>query len=279
MTYAPFALVQEKGMSYQHQRGPDDEEKIGVTMSMVWVYINSKDNEDDETGPPTCVAYDDNTKATWAMARQSKEITEDLVSWMRSNSKNAGYSGMRITLKSDGEVSMKALKNQMALKRESPTSIIHTPVRESKANGAMEASIRSWKGQVRTIRLYLEHRLKVEIEFGHPVLTWLTFWSSEIINKFRARNGRTASELMTGHRVRHLVIGFGEKIMGQFTADKNIKNDHDTRWFEAFFLGVETCSGCYLVVNSDGICKIANIRRLLDENAYDQNVTNNLGQY
>ena len=104
------------------------------------------------------------------------------------------------------------------------------------------------------------------------MLTWLTFWSSEIINKFRARNGRTAYELMTGHRVRHLMIGFGEKIMGQFTADKTSKNDHDTRWFEAFFLGVETCSGSYLVVNSDGIFKIANIRRLPDENAYDDKI-------
>ena len=86
-------------------------------------------------------------------------------------------------------------------------------------------------------------------------------------NEFRARNGRTAYELMTGHRVRHLVIGFAENIMCQFTADKTMKNDHDSRWFEAFFFGVESCSGSYLVANVDGIFKIANVRRLPDENA------------
>ena len=174
--WCPFC-VQGKGISYQHRRGPEDEEKIGITVSMDWAYLNSKDDESDEYGPPTLVAYDNNTKAIWTMARESNEVTEDLVSWMCQNLRTAGYSGLRITLKSDGEPSMKLLKNLMALKRESPTSVIHTPVRESKANGAMEAAIRSWKGQARTIRLYLEHRLKAKVEYGHPLLTWLTFWA------------------------------------------------------------------------------------------------------
>lgn len=130
---------------------------------------------------------------------------------MIQNLKDVGYAGLRITLKTDGEVSMKALKNQIALKRESATGITNSPVRESKANGAMEAAIRSWKGQTRTIRLYREHRLKMKIEYGHPVLTWLTYLSVEVINKLRARNGRNAYELMTGHRGEHLVIGLGEK--------------------------------------------------------------------
>ena len=79
------------------------------------------------------------------------------------------------------------------------TSIIQSPVRESKFNGAMEASIRSWKGQSRTVRLYLEHRIKDMAPFGPPSLGWLSVWSAEVINKYRPRNGRTSYELMIGH--------------------------------------------------------------------------------
>ena len=42
---------------------------------------------------------------------------------------------------------MKALKGRVALHRKCEISIIQSPVRESNSNGAMEASIRSWKGQ------------------------------------------------------------------------------------------------------------------------------------
>ena len=91
---------------------------------------------------------------------ESKEITEDLVDWVRCNLRDAGYTGVRITFKSDGGEGMKALKGRVALKWKFETSIIQSPVRESKSNGAMEASIRSWKGQYRTLRLYLGHRIK-----------------------------------------------------------------------------------------------------------------------
>ena len=111
-------------------------------------FVNSVDNDSDESGPRTLVVHDNNTSAIWASLRDSKEITEDLVDWVCGNLRDAGFTGVRITLKSDGEEGMKALKVRVALKRKCETSIIHTPVRESKSNGAMESSIRPWKGHV-----------------------------------------------------------------------------------------------------------------------------------
>ena len=105
--------------------------------------MNSADDSSEETGPPTLVVHDNNTLAIWASLRESKEISEDLVDWVCSNLRDAGYTGVRITLKSDGEEGMKALKSRVALKRKFATAIIQSPVRESKANGAMESSIRS----------------------------------------------------------------------------------------------------------------------------------------
>ena len=127
---------------------------------------------------------------------------------MCSNLRDAGYTGVGITLKSDGEERMKASKGRVALKRKCETSIIQSPVRESKSNGAMEASIRSWKGHYWTLRLYFEHRIKDKVPSGHSLLGWLSVLSVEVISKYRPRNGRTAYELMTGHRVKHPVGPF-----------------------------------------------------------------------
>ena len=176
--WCPFCVA-GKGISRHHQVMKDEPDKIGVTVSMDYAYMNSELNV--ESGPPTLVAHDSSTGAIWAMLRESKESSEDLVNWMCQNLKDAGYAGVRLTLKSDGEPAMVALKTKMAVKRSCETSIIDSPVRESKSNGAMESSIRAWKGQMRTMRLYLEHRLKKKIPLGHPLLDWLTVWAAELL--------------------------------------------------------------------------------------------------
>ena len=76
-----------------------------------------------------------------------------------------------MTLKSDGEPAMKALKGALALKRGCEASIIHSPARESKNNGAPERAIQIWKGQMRTMRLHLDNRLKVLINAYPPLLS------------------------------------------------------------------------------------------------------------
>ena len=59
-----------RGISYQHRKGEESEENIGITVSMDWTYMNSAENEDDESGPPTLVVNDNNTSAIWSMDRK-----------------------------------------------------------------------------------------------------------------------------------------------------------------------------------------------------------------
>ena len=134
-----------------------------------------------------------------------KEAKPDIVAWMNQNLVDAGFAGMRVTLKSDGEPAMKALKGALALKRGCDTSIIHSPGRESKSNGAVERGIQTWKGQMGTMRLHLEDRQKITINANHPLLSWLADWACEAVNKYKVRDGRTAYELMTGNKVKHAV--------------------------------------------------------------------------
>ena len=113
--------VQGKGISCDHVQDPEEVEKLGVTVSLDLTFVNSADNDSDESGPPTLVAHDNNTLAIWASLRESKEITEDLVDWVCCNLPDAGYTGVGITPKSDGGEGMKALKGRVVLKRECDT--------------------------------------------------------------------------------------------------------------------------------------------------------------
>ena len=101
------------------------------------------------------------------MQVDSKEAKLAILAWMNQSMIDPGYADMRLTLKSDGEPAMTALKGAVALKRGCETFIIHSPARESNSNGAVEMAIKTWKGQMRKIALHLEDRLKVKVNANH----------------------------------------------------------------------------------------------------------------
>ena len=206
--WCPYCVM-GKAVSNQHAVGEVDVDKLGVTISMDYAYMNANLDDNNEGGVAHLVMHDNGTNALWCMQVGSKEVKPEIVSWMNQNLINVWYAGVRLTLKSDGEPAMQALKRALAVNSECETAIIHTPARESKCNGAVERAIRTWKGQMRTMRLHLEDRLKTQIPVDHPLLSWLAVWSCEVLNKFKVRNGRTAHELMTGHKVKHAVYGIG----------------------------------------------------------------------
>ena len=74
--------------------------------------------------------------------------------------KLAGYTGMKVTIRSDQEPSLIAFKEALAVKRAAETSLIESPARESKSNGLVERAIRNWRDQSRTLRHQLERRSK-----------------------------------------------------------------------------------------------------------------------
>ena len=76
---------QGRGISYHHKQAVEEDEKIGVTVSMDWTYVNPAEDDGGETGPPTLVMHDNSTIAIWAAARESKEVTEDLVDYVCNN--------------------------------------------------------------------------------------------------------------------------------------------------------------------------------------------------
>ena len=235
-----------KGVSNHHKSG-DVREKIGVTISMDHCFAIPAEREADV--PPTLIVCDDDKQAVWAYSCPNKTVSDGLMAWLMQNISDAGYAGIAVTLKSDGDEGMVAIKKACAIRRKVETPIIDSPVRESKSNGAVERKVAKWKGQFRTLKMYFESRIGKKLEVDHPVTTWLSTWSSEVVNKYHVQqSGRTTYELMTGHRCKHPVFGFTEKVWLKLA--RGDKHDYDSDWDEGYFLGVITHTTDMLICNS-----------------------------
>ena len=113
-----------------------DKEKLGITISCDYALMGSE--EADENMQPSLVRFDDDKEAFWAIGVKSKTVTEPLVKHFTNILGQSGYEGEKVTLKSDQEVSVTALKRAVAAARVGETVPIESPVRASKSNGMME---------------------------------------------------------------------------------------------------------------------------------------------
>ena len=125
---------------------PSDREKMGIFVHSDDAFMGSE--RADEEMQPRLVIYDDSKDAFWAMGVRTKSVTEPLVRHFKGILDQSGYEGEKITMKSDQEVSIVALKRAVAAARLGETVPIESPVRSSKSNGRMENAIEVWQGQL-----------------------------------------------------------------------------------------------------------------------------------
>ena len=55
------------------------------------------------------------------------------------------------------------------------------------------------KGLIRSVKIDLEHKLKIQIDKKHAMLSWLPAYVADVISRHRVRpDGRTAEKRRTG---------------------------------------------------------------------------------
>ena len=85
----------------------------------------------------------------------------------------------------------------------------------------MERAIRTWQGQLRTLRSCFEHRLGQKLPGGHVLLEWLVLWAADILNRTRVHAiGRTRYEMVTAHKWANKMAFIGEVIYFKLATDK-----------------------------------------------------------
>ena len=265
--WCPHCLA-GKGISNQHRRG-DNAESIGTTVSMDYLFMVPE--EEDENMDAVLILYDTNRKSIWTMSVDKKGPTPSTVKWVVDKLEEIGYSGMEVTLKSDQEPAILDLKRDIAIKRQTETVMVESPVRESKANGSVERAVRTWQGQFRTLRHQFEQRIGTKIRKGSSMMSWLVSFASEVLSKYKVHsNGRTSYEMITGHRCKHMVCGFGEKVHFKTTSEKSRRNKMDTEWDVGYLVGFNARTTESLIGTEMGIISCATMRRLQDDLAYDK---------
>ena len=110
------------------------------------------------------------------------------------------------------------------------------------------------------------------IEVGGVLFSWLIPYVTEIMNKFKVgSDGRTAYERITGHKCRHIGVGFGECVNFMLETDQWNRHKADSELMSGVFLGYVWRTTEYIVGTKDGIFKCRTVRRKNVENAYDPN--------
>ena len=258
--------VHGRGISHQHRTSKN--EKLGREFSLDYAFMTAEDVGEDMC--PVLIGFDHVSNGIWALAVDQKGATRSSTKWVASKIDEAGCAGTQVTIRSDQEESIIALKKAVAVFRQAETVSLESPVRDSKANGAAERAVRTWAGQLRTLRHHLESRLKCPVPKDSPLMTWLVSWAADVVFRYKVHsNGRTSHEWITGHRCTQPVAGFAENINFKFTTDKNHRNKMNSEWSTGFFVGINGKTTEYLVANEDGIFSCATIRTLPDDEAYD----------
>ena len=170
--------------------------------------------------------------------------------------------------KSDGEPAMSALKEAAVKAIEGVESISQEPpVGDHQANGDIESTLRTLKGQMRATRLGrpLAH---------DPILTWIPTFAGDTIARFRkSPDGKTAWEREQGRKWAGDSLEFGERFFmkeAKERASGAVERDWEPRLIEARYLGQHALTGAMIGITADGIVRGRLGRRLPEAERWDQ---------
>merc|ERR1712079_598742 len=116
-----------------------------------------------------------------------------------------------VTLKSDNEAAIRALRRRVAELWPRPSLEQSPAAHEHESNGVVESGVKVGKGIMRVHLLALESRIQGRLPCGHPVFAWLVQHSPSALTKSRVgKDGRTPYGGLCGKEVAEEGLEFGE---------------------------------------------------------------------
>ena len=113
--------VAGRGISHQHKASKN--ERTGRELSLDYAFMTAADVGEDMC--PVLVWYDNNSHGIWALAVDAKGATNPAVQPVKGKVDEAGCSGTPITLRSEQEEAIMALKKAVAIYRQADSVIVH----------------------------------------------------------------------------------------------------------------------------------------------------------
>ena len=153
-----------------------------ISVDYMWMKGKKGDGDEEKKGNPILVMHCRDTKLTWARVVLRKGVDPYSIKVMSDMILFTGHK--KLILKSDGESSIKALKEAVKNSSNFSMGVEVSPVGDSKANGEIERAIRTVQGQVRTLKSALDEHYKTEFGEDHLLIPWLIACAPSLINKF-----------------------------------------------------------------------------------------------
>ena len=264
LTHLPFrswcpCCVAAKAKHWPHKRsGGQEEDSVPSVHADYWFM-----REEGTEGSVTIINYVEKlTKMHGAHVVKSKGTDNDTAVRMVRNLEKMGMDGKMI-LRIDQEPAIQALAQEVKKILKNETIIEASKKYDSQSNGRAERGVQTVEGQVRTLLVALDGRLKGKVSVFHRVVTWLVEHAVDLINKFAVgADGKTAYERVKGKRYRGEGVEFGRKVMYKVPCkpEGGLMNE---RWIEGVWLGKRYLSDEHLVAIEDGsVCVTSSVRLL-----------------
>ena len=195
----------------------------------------------------------DNSDMEWLIV----DMNEELKSW--------GYTGgsyEELIFKSDGERSIKAVRDALGKFHGGKITPEQPPPGESQENGRVEEAGKTLRGYLKVFKDMLEERSGKQIPTDAVLLQWLVRWVAMLHSRYRrGSDGKTAYERQRGRKCRLEVIPFGEFVhYRKLIADEN-KNKLESKWEDGIWLGHARGSSEVLIGTPEGVVRARTFKR------------------
>ena len=223
-------------------------------------------------GKPILVGHDRRTGAITAHQVPTKGIGDG---WPARriiiDLEEAGYAGTPIILKCDQEGPIVAVQRRVMQDRRAPTTPQNSPVGESQSNGAVENAIKRVQGQLRTLKLATEKRIRKRITSEHPAFAWLLEWAATILNRYvKGTSGHTPYKMITGKETKRPIAEFGERVLYMpLKSSAAVEGKMEERYHQGIWLGLRQKSDEALIGTENGVIKVRSVRRVVEEKRWE----------
>ena len=253
-----------KLLIYETQGEIQDPEDGDPTLSMDYFFFGEQEAKE----TTSLVIVDNVSKMSWATTLDGK-TSAYAVSFVLSCLRETGY--RRVVLKSDGEPSIKALKEEVRAKASGIEVVVReTRTGDKRSNGAAEVGVRETKRQCRALLSTLEERLGTKLDPNHPLLTWLVRHATFCLSRFAIKDdGRTPYQRLHGRKWNRPLVEFGERIWFRPLDAYRVKGNLQSRVLSGLFVGTHGRDTNILAMTSDGVIKGTTVHRMSEPDRWD----------
>ena len=183
----------------------------------------------------------------------------------------------RAGLRSDGEVTLAALKAKVKDRRKEPTDVSEGSLKDSQSKGGIEGPSRWWQAHVRTLRFDLEARYGTKVIVDNVVWRWLTRRAAWVAERYRTRaDGLTSHYAAFGNGYK------GEVLPSSETAFFNMPMTHsrqvtenttahkgDSTFVRGIWVGKHEDSNDHIYLTETGWHRARTVRRMEESKRAD----------